>query len=63
MAYEKLKEPETFGAERGEEWLAWASNVRQGIEQCRQSVNRTRRALVRCWQEIVDYLVAGFLAR
>jgi hypothetical protein len=63
MAYAKLKELERFGAERGGEWRAWASSVKQGIEQCSQTLNGTRRALVSCRQEIVEHLVTRLLAR
>jgi hypothetical protein len=63
MACEKLNELERFGAERGGERLAWASSVKQGIEQCNRALNGASRALVVCWQEIVDHLITGFLAR
>jgi len=63
VAYEKLKELERLGAARGGEWLPWANSVKLSIEQCSQPLNGASGVLIRCWQEIVEHLVVGRLAR
>ena len=54
MAYNKLKELSRLGA-RGGEWPSWAIRTRQDIEQCRQPLQELSKALVACWQELVEH--------
>jgi hypothetical protein len=54
VSYEKLKELARLGTER-RVWLPWASTVKQGIEQCRQPLEQTSKALAACWQELVEH--------
>jgi hypothetical protein len=54
VSYEKLKELARLGNER-RMWLPWASTVKQGIEQCRQPLEQTSKALAACWQELVEH--------
>lgn len=55
VSYEKLKELARLGTER-RAWLPWAGAVKQGIEQCRQPLEKTSRALALCWQELAERL-------
>ncbi|MGA8273714.1 MAG: hypothetical protein WB919_19280 [Candidatus Sulfotelmatobacter sp.] len=54
VSYEKLRELARLGKER-RPWLAWSSAVKQGIEQCRQPLEETSKALAVCWQELVEH--------
>jgi hypothetical protein len=63
VAYEKLRELERLGTGRGGEWQHWAKSVKQGIEQCGQPLIDSRRALLHCWQQIVEHLAAELSAR
>lgn len=54
MSYEKLKDLAGLGSERRGEWIPWATSVRQGIEQCRQPLDRATKAMAACWQEIAE---------
>jgi hypothetical protein len=54
VSYEKLKELARLGKER-RAWLAWSSTVKRGIEQCRQPLEETSKALAACWQELVEH--------
>ncbi len=54
VAYERLKDLAGLGSERRGEWQGWASIVRKGIEQCRQPLESTSKALSDCWQEIAE---------
>jgi hypothetical protein len=53
VSYEKLKDLASLGV-RGGEWPLWANSVKQGIEQCRQPLDRAGEALAACWQEIAE---------
>jgi hypothetical protein len=54
LSYEKLKDLASLGSERGGEWLPWAGSVKHGLEQCRQPLDGTSKALAACWQEIAE---------
>jgi hypothetical protein len=56
VSYEKLKELARLGTERGREWRLWAVSTKQGIEQCRQPVEQSSKALAACWQELAERL-------
>jgi hypothetical protein len=55
VSYEKLKELVRLG-EKGNEWRSWADSTRQGIEQCREPMEQTSKALAACWQELAERL-------
>jgi hypothetical protein len=55
VSYEKLKELARLGNER-RAWLPWTNTVKQGIEQCRQPLEQTSKALAACWQELAERL-------
>jgi len=55
VSYEKLKELVRLG-EKGNEWRLWAETTRQGIEQCREPMEQTSKALAACWQELAERL-------
>jgi hypothetical protein len=54
VSYERLQELSGFARERGGEWAAWFSGVKQGCQQCPQPLEEARRALAECWQEIAE---------
>jgi hypothetical protein len=54
ISYEKLKDLARLGSERRGEWIPWATSVKQGIEQCREPLDRASKALSACWQEIAE---------
>jgi len=54
VSYEKLKELARLGNER-RAWLPWANTAKKGIEQCRQPLEQTSKALAACWQELVEH--------
>jgi len=53
VSYEKLRDLASLAA-RGGEWHSWANSVKQGIEQCRQPLDGSGKALAACWQEIAE---------
>jgi len=55
VSYEKLKELARLGNER-RAWIPWASTVKVGIEQCRDPLEQTSRALAACWEELAERL-------
>jgi hypothetical protein len=55
LSYEKMKELVWLG-EKGKEWRSWADSTRVGIEQCRQPMEQTSKALASCWQELAERL-------
>lgn len=55
ISYEKMKELVRLG-EKGKEWRSWADSTRVGIEQCRQPMEQTSKALAACWQELAERL-------
>jgi len=56
VSYEKLRELVRLGRVRRREWLAWANSTKQGIEQCREPLARSSKALAACWQELAERL-------
>lgn len=54
VSYEKLKDLASLGSERRGEWLHWSNSVKDGIEQCRQPLDSSSKALAACWQEIAE---------
>jgi hypothetical protein len=54
MAYNKLRELSRLST-RGGEWPSWAMRTRQDIEQCQQPLQELSKALVACWQELVEH--------
>lgn len=55
VSYEKLTELARLGSER-RAWIPWTSTVKLGIEQCRQPIEQTSRALAACWGELAERL-------
>jgi hypothetical protein len=53
VSYEKLRELARLGSER-RAWLPWANTVKQGVEECRQPLEQTSKALAECWQELAE---------
>jgi hypothetical protein len=53
-SYERIDDLRTVGKERGQDWLNWASVVRQGLEQSRALVEEARSTLFLCWQELAE---------
>jgi hypothetical protein len=53
-SYELLKDLASLGSERRGEWLPWAGSVKAGIEQCREPLDGSSKALAACWQEIAE---------
>jgi len=53
-SYDKLKDLACLGRERRGEWAAWAGSVKSGVDQCREPLEATRKALSRCWEEIAE---------
>lgn len=55
VSYEKLTELARLGTQR-RAWLPWAGALKQGIEQCREPLEQTSKALAACWQELAERL-------
>jgi hypothetical protein len=55
VSYEQLKELARLGSERPA-WVPWAGTVKLGIEQCREPIEQTSRALAACWGELAERL-------
>lgn len=55
VSYEKLRELVRLG-EKGNEWRSWINSTRHDIEQCRQPMECTSKALADCWQELAERL-------
>ena len=54
VSYERVMELTRLGRERGGEWLAWSSIVRESLRRCEQAVFETTGALLSCWREVVE---------
>ena len=54
VSYEKLSDLTTLGRERRGEWLPWSNSVKEGIEQCRDPLDESSKALAACWEEIAE---------
>ncbi len=52
--YRRMAELTRLGRERGGEWRAWTRSVTQAVDACRQPLDETGLALVRCWQVIAE---------
>jgi hypothetical protein len=48
VSYEKLKNLASVGNDRGGEWKAWAGSMKDAIEQARQPLEETSKALAAC---------------
>ena len=55
VSYEKLKDLTSLGRDRGGEWKPWAAGMKDAIEQGRQPLEETSKALAACWQELVEH--------
>jgi hypothetical protein len=55
VSYEKLKDLASLGRERGNEWKHWAASMKDAIEQVRQPIEESSKALAACWQELVEH--------
>jgi ElaB/YqjD/DUF883 family membrane-anchored ribosome-binding protein len=55
VSYQKLNQLASLGSERGGEWKAWAGSMKDAIEQGRQPIEETSKALAACWQELVEH--------
>jgi hypothetical protein len=55
VSYEKLNNLASLGNDRGGEWKAWAGSMKDAIEQGRQPLEETSKALAACWQELVEH--------
>lgn len=55
-SYEIITQLIGLGKERRGEWFAWTSSVKEAIEQCQDPMQNCSDTLVKCWQEVVDYL-------
>jgi hypothetical protein len=53
-SYDRIDDLRSVGEERGQDWLNWASVVRQGLEQSRALVEEVRNTLFLCWQELAE---------
>jgi hypothetical protein len=54
VSYESLKDLANLGHQRRGEWIPWTNSVKQGIEQCREPLDLSTKALAGCWQEIAE---------
>jgi len=55
LSYDKMREIEGLGARRRGIWLIWSHNVKNDLDVCRYELDRTRKALTACWQELAEY--------
>ncbi len=55
LSYNKLRELARVGG-RSKEWGVWAAHAKQDIEQCRELLEKTSKALAACWQELAERL-------
>ncbi len=54
VSYQRVDQLTRLGRERGGEWQAWASSVKEGLERCRQPLDNVNEAFFQCWQEIAE---------
>jgi hypothetical protein len=54
-SYGKLKDLTSLGRERGSEWKPWAGSMKDAIEQVREPIEESSKALAACWQELVEH--------
>lgn len=55
VCYERLRDLNSLGRERGGEWKSWAGSMKNAIEECRAPLEKVRKALAGCWQELVEH--------
>jgi hypothetical protein len=55
VSYQKLKDLTSLGRDRGGEWKPWAGGMKDAIEQGREPIEETSKALAACWQELVEH--------
>ncbi|MGD0891598.1 MAG: hypothetical protein ABR923_08695 [Terracidiphilus sp.] len=55
VSYEKLTDLTSLGRDRGGEWKPWAGSMKDAIEQGREPLEETSKALAACWQELVEH--------
>lgn len=55
VSYQKLKDLTSLGRDRGGEWKPWAGSMKDAIEQGREPIEETSKALAACWQELVEH--------
>jgi hypothetical protein len=53
VSYDKLHQLAQLGS-RGKQWSHWAHSIEQGIEQCREPIEVSNKALASCWQELAE---------
>jgi hypothetical protein len=58
-SYERVDDIRSVGEERGQDWLNWASVVKQGLEQSRALVEEIRNTLFLCWQELAERIATA----
>ncbi len=56
VSYEKLKDLANLGNDRGGEWKPWSGSMKDAIEQVRQPLEETSKAIAACWQELAERL-------
>jgi hypothetical protein len=55
VSYQKLKDLQTIGHHRGGEWKPWAASMKDALEQGREPLEESSRAIAACWQELVEH--------
>ena len=55
VCYERLRDLTSLGSERGREWKSWTGSMKTAIEECRAPLEKVRKALTGCWQELVEH--------
>jgi len=55
VSYQKLKDLASLGHHRGGEWKPWSASMKDALEQGREPLEETSRALAACWQELVEH--------
>ena len=54
VSYERLREIVGLGVRRKGIWRIWSQNVKRDVDVCHYELDRTRRALTTCWQELAE---------
>lgn len=55
VSYEKVRSLTSLGCSRGGEWKHWAGSMKDAIEQARQPIDESSRALAACWHELAEH--------
>ncbi|MGH2733643.1 MAG: hypothetical protein ACRDJG_12040 [Actinomycetota bacterium] len=53
-SFDRMSALASLGQERKGEWQAWAHNVIEEVERCRDPLHEVSRALLACWEEIAE---------